>query len=98
MASRTSIYRLLGFGFRRCPIPGDVEGCIAGGGAGTTLVEPIGWADRLRILWSGRIAVDMVHQMELVPRRFVTSARFSVPEPGWRGLETMTTGTKNAER
>lgn len=73
------IYQQLGFrGAKAPPHAVDWKGSHT---TGSTVVFPLGFKDRLRILWSGKVEIEMLHRMAEQPRRWHTTADLAVLPP-----------------
>jgi hypothetical protein len=76
------LWARLGFGEKvaRFPGPDVVEG-FAPGNFHTAISFDVPWADRLRLLVSGRLAVGVAVRMDLVPKRIATIGAFGILPP-----------------
>lgn len=71
-------YHWCGFGLCRAAPPLPVKG---GGHGGSNQVFQLTFADRLRILVSGKVMVDMAHVLDSPPKYWCSTAAISVLPP-----------------
>lgn len=77
---RDKIYAALGFRECRAEIPDEFK---ESGMGSSKVVFDIGMADRLRLLWSGVLMVEITHWIEPMPVRFESPTKAcSVLPPG----------------
>lgn len=72
-------YRWCGFG--RCRATPPQQSFKGAGHGGSNQVFQLTVADRLRILVSGKVMVDMAHTLDVVPKFWYSTAAFSVLPP-----------------
>lgn len=75
------LYSWLGFGRAKAMPPAGFKGEYGA----STMVWPMTWRDRLRVLISGKIMVDIAHLFDKGPRRWESTASFSVLPPNAEG-------------
>lgn len=73
-----------GFGAPHVAPPDDEDG-FAPGGIVSTVITDVDWADRIRILLSGRVGVQIRIQTDVIVGTAKSTARFSVLPPGGCG-------------
>lgn len=67
-------------GFRRARAQSE---WLKNGCGGSAMIFPLSFADRLRVVISGRIEVDLLHRIEPMPKRWETVADFAVLPPNY---------------
>jgi hypothetical protein len=79
--TRTSrFWRALGFHSAFADRPADLAGFVSGF-ACSDLTFRLSLLDRLRLLVSGRISVQVLHQMDAMPKRWQSNAAYGVLPP-----------------
>jgi hypothetical protein len=71
----------LGFGERRAFRPPAADGFADGFGCSRCEFD-VGLADRLRLLVSGRLVVEVSHQVDRLPTAWFSWSAMGVPRPG----------------
>ena len=81
MSHLDRLYAALGFGTAHAlPPETAVKGCEYGG---SRVVWPFSFADRLRILLSGKIMVDMAHMMDRPPKVWESTTDIAILPPNY---------------
>lgn len=81
-ARSARFWRWLGFHHARVPRPVDREGFAEGFGTSEVYCR-FDWLDRLRILLSGKVHIQVLHQTDVMPLRWESTLDVAVLPPGY---------------